>query len=58
MSGDHKLFIILLGITVVLLLASVVSVLFVLEAHDRENKFKSRVQEAVAPTARHPNPVE
>jgi tight adherence protein B len=57
-SGDHKLFIILLGITVVLLLASVVSVLFVLEAHDRENKFKSRVQEAVAPTARHPNPVE
>jgi tight adherence protein B len=54
---DQKL-LILLGLVVVLLVFSLIAVYFVLQAYDREKKFKSRVQDVVYPVARHPNPVD
>ncbi len=47
----EKLFIIL-GILLALLVMSAISVVFVIKEHDRDKKFKARLQEAVAPSTR------
>jgi len=54
---EEKLFIIL-GIVVVLLVASFVAMIFVVKGNDRQKKFESRLLDVVAPSARHPNPVD
>ena len=54
---EHKLFVILV-ILLVLLALSAISVVFVIKEHDRDKKFKARLQEAVAPAARPTSAVE
>jgi len=54
---EHKL-LILLGIVLLLLAASVVAMIFVVKGNDRQKKFDARLQDVVAPSARHPNPVD
>ncbi|HUW79508.1 MAG TPA: hypothetical protein VMV54_01285, partial [Acidocella sp.] len=50
--------IILFVIALILVVLCIVSVIFVLKAHDRETKFQARMQNVIAPVARHPSPVD
>lgn len=48
----------LLVVIVLLLVAATVAMIFVLQAYDREQKFKNRLDAAITPTVHHPSPFD
>jgi len=55
---QHEDLILLLVFILILLALCAASVYFVVQEHDRTEKLKARLNEAMTPTVRHPNPVE